>query len=98
MTKVSLNRDHGKVDTGLPVLRVVAPVWSPAGTIFGMLVINVHAAPLLHSVLSDIDASGDIYVVTESGGWMVRTRGGPVSTRHLTAGAAAHVPVSARAT
>lgn len=95
-SKVSLNRDHGKVDGDLPVLRIFAPVWSRTGTIFGMVVINAHAAQLLESVLGDVDARGDIYVVTESGDWMARKQDGTLSPLHLRGAVSENAPAIVR--
>ena len=80
---LSLNRDYGRIDAELPVLRMSVPVYEDASDLYGMMVINVHAREFIRRVMQSFTSTADIYVVTDTGDWMLRNRYGVVSPLRL---------------
>lgn len=74
---VSLNREHGKVDSNqVRVLRVMRPVFDSDGIFFGMVVINIDYEKLLMNSLQQISSDVDILIQNHAGDYMLRTANG----------------------
>lgn len=71
LSDINLNRERGKVtEPHLPVLRAGAPIYSPEGRSFGIVIINKNVQPLLNS-LSQTSKRRIVYVTNNAGDFLV---------------------------
>lgn len=72
VSPVELNREYGKIEVPhVPVLRVATPVYSAGGKPFGILIINVDMRPLFASMRAKAPNDTEIYLVNESGDFVM---------------------------
>ena len=57
VSPVDLNREHGAIDAALtPTLRVAAPIFTQAGQVFGILVVNIDLMSAFAAVRAGVRA------------------------------------------
>jgi PAS domain S-box-containing protein len=83
LSALSLNHDQGNIDYNLPVVRAMSPVYGPGGGLFGLLVVNARYDDLLDTVFRNIRPTGDLYVLTEAGDYIVKLRRREFGLLHL---------------
>ncbi|MCE2510022.1 MAG: PAS domain S-box protein [Alphaproteobacteria bacterium] len=76
---ITLNRDYGRIDHNLPVVRIVVPAFAPNGQLFGLLVINAHYEKFLRGILNEIHPDGDTYLLNDTGDYISKSSDGKVS-------------------
>ncbi|WP_343807025.1 ATP-binding protein [Alteraurantiacibacter aestuarii] len=77
---VSFNREFGRIDDQLvPTIRVVVPVFSDGGSLYGMIVINADYRAMLTSYFQELRVDREIVVTNEAGDYMIRHADGTVS-------------------
>ncbi|MGY8677938.1 PAS domain S-box protein [Bradyrhizobium sp. UFLA05-153] len=81
-------RQGGTTAPHMPTLRVAAPLFTPDGKPFGIIIANIDMSPALDRIRSTSGSGGQIYVVNSRGDYLVhpdRTREfGSVHGRHDT--------------
>lgn len=71
-TRVSLNRENGRVDPMLtPTMRTVIPVFTHDGERFGMIVINLDYAELVENLLEDVSPQHETIVATSDSDYAI---------------------------
>lgn len=77
LSEVSYNREHQRVDENSPpTLRVLTPVFSPQGALFGTLVINADYAALLGDILTTTAPRLETFVMDSEGAYQQYRRDG----------------------
>ncbi|WP_431689170.1 response regulator [Hahella sp. NBU794] len=66
ISPINLNRENGVVATPLtPTLRFATPIYDSLGAVFGIVIINVYAEPVIDSTLAeDLPADYNAYLTT----------------------------------
>ena len=68
MSNIDLNRDHGAIEVPhVPVLRVAAPLFTPANEPFGIIVVNVDMRPVLSTLRATAADGRSIFLANERG-------------------------------
>nr|WP_245502377.1 PAS domain S-box protein [Bradyrhizobium betae] len=84
-------RQGGTTDLHSPTLRVAAPLFTPGGKPFGIIIANIDMRPALDRVRSTAGTGSEIYVVNSRGDYLVHPdraqefgslRGHPTDWRH----------------
>jgi diguanylate cyclase (GGDEF)-like protein len=71
VSPITVNHEQGAHSAeGTPTLRLATPVVSPAGTVVGVVVINVKLKDLLDYVQSDLPAGHQLYLTNEWGDFL----------------------------
>jgi HAMP domain-containing protein len=71
LSGITLNREHGKIsEPHTPVLRAVAPVYTPANPLFGMIVINIDFSVLMQTVLA-AEPGKKTYLINQRGDFLI---------------------------
>jgi PAS domain S-box-containing protein len=69
---INFNREGDVIDTPqVPTLRVAAPVMTPDGNPFGILVVNIDMRPAFARIRTAARAAGHVYAVNELGDFLV---------------------------
>ena len=69
---VDLNREHGIIDEPhVPVLRVTTPVYSKAGHIYGLVVVNINMNNVLETMRARFRSDVAFYLVNSQGEYIV---------------------------
>jgi PAS domain S-box-containing protein len=72
VSPLNLYRLNGVIETPhVPMLRVATPVFAPDGKPFGIIIVNVDMRPAFAHVRALIPQGGEIYVVNQSGDYLV---------------------------
>ena len=72
VSPLNLYRRDGVIATPhIPTLRVAAPIYSPDGKPFGIVIADVDMRPALDRARASVRQSGDIYVVNARGDYLV---------------------------
>ena len=72
VSPIDLNVENGVIETPhVPTLRVAAPVFSPDGKPFGIVVVNVDMRPAFDRIRASARPGEHIYVVDEQGNYLV---------------------------
>jgi PAS domain S-box-containing protein len=72
VSPLDLNVENAVIETPhVPTLRVAAPVFSPTGKPFGIVVVNVDMRPAFDRIRSSARPGEHIYVVDEQGNYLV---------------------------
>jgi PAS domain S-box-containing protein len=72
VSRIDLNVENGVIETPhVPTLRVAAPVFSPDGKPFGIVVVSVDMRPAFDRIRSSARPGEHIYVVDEQGNYLV---------------------------
>jgi PAS domain S-box-containing protein len=72
VSPIDLNVENGVIETPhVPTLRVAAPVFSPNGKPFGIVVVSVDMRPAFDRIRSSARPGEHIYVVDEQGNYLV---------------------------
>lgn len=70
-SKVTLNREHGKIEEELiPTIRAVMPVKDAKGNLFGMLVINVDFEALMRRMFYAVRPTKNAFITNQSGDYV----------------------------
>jgi PAS domain S-box-containing protein len=83
LSAVTLDRDNGTIDSGMPVLHAMTPVYGPDGVLFGLVVIAAKYDALLDGVLRSINPVGDLFLLDEAGNYIVKPRRRPFGELQL---------------
>lgn len=71
VSQVDLNQEHGAFETPyVPTLRTAAPIYTPDGKPFGVVIINVDLRPAFARVRRSIQSGSKLYVVNEKGDYL----------------------------
>ncbi len=69
---INLNREHGKVEEPhVPVLRSATPIYSKAGGIFGVLVINIDMGHVFERMEQFFDKGQNFYLTNKLGDYLI---------------------------
>lgn len=70
---IDLNREFGKIEKPIkPVIRLSAPVFDRFGERQGVVVLNLHAAPILEEVIAQLTLDGaKPFVLDRAGNWIM---------------------------
>ena len=69
---ITINREHGAhYAEGRPILRLAAPIATPAGVVVGVVVLDVDLAVLLKLLRTDLPADYEVYLANEWGDFLV---------------------------
>jgi PAS domain S-box-containing protein len=72
VSPLNLYRLNGAIETPhVPMLRVATPVFAPDGKPFGILIVNIDMRRAFAHVRALIPQGGEVYVVNESGDYLV---------------------------
>lgn len=72
VSPISLNRERDMLETPhVPTIHVSAPIYTPAGRIFGIVVINVDLRPVFERIRSAARPGDGIYIVNARGDYLV---------------------------
>jgi PAS domain S-box-containing protein len=94
LSPITLNRDWGRVEQDLAVMRAVVPIASSDdGRLFGFLVVNIDASSYFRSVLEGLHVAGETTIVTDTNDLMRRSPNG-ASINFLYRGAVGSHPSS----
>jgi hypothetical protein len=93
-TDVSYNREHGQISYPPTLtLRVIKPVFSSDGSLFGFLIANVDYLRLMKRISNDLAVSGSFYIIYSNGEYFEFSGSGSVLNLRL-AGATAQISSS----
>ena len=70
---------NGEVRYDQSVLRAVTPIFDERGELFGFLVISADYDVLLREILSAVESSADLFVITDTGDYLRRTPDGRIA-------------------
>jgi diguanylate cyclase (GGDEF)-like protein/PAS domain S-box-containing protein len=77
LSEFSLSQGHGSNEMPLtPILRAVTPIYDSAGRVFGLVVVNMDAGPLLKQLASRSPGGDVAYAVDEQGRYLVHPEPG----------------------
>ncbi|MBD8526610.1 response regulator [Pseudomarimonas arenosa] len=77
VSKIDLNREYGEITLPhTPVLRIGTPVHGPDGNAYGAVLLNLDATVLLDTVATDPDSPFALYVINDSGDFLVHPESG----------------------
>lgn len=69
---ITINRERGAhYAEGKPILRLAAPIATPAGSVVGVVVLDVDLAVLLKVLRTDLPPDYDVYLANEWGDFLV---------------------------
>ena len=86
-SQVTYNRERGAIDDRLtPTVRTVAPVFSDAGAMLGMIVVNANYAIMLRNEFAKIAPPYDTFVVNAGGDFMLHKADGHIGALKLASG------------
>jgi PAS domain S-box-containing protein len=72
VSDIELNQERGKIEVShVPVARVSTPVYTPDGTLFGIVIINVAVEARLVELARSSIADSTVYIVNQDGGFLV---------------------------
>ena len=72
VSDITLNQEHGKLDFPYwPTVRVTTPVYRADGTMFGILVMNVNAAPILDAFVRGLSKGNAGFVLNANSDFLV---------------------------
>jgi PAS domain S-box-containing protein len=72
LSDINLNREFGKVETPhKPTMRAVTPVYTEAGEIFGLIVINMDIKPTLEKLKSSVNKNFQTFLINKDGDFLV---------------------------
>ncbi len=72
VSPIDLHREHGAIETPhVPVLRIATPVFDHNGVRFGLVMVNLDMRSAFDRLRSAARAGGHVYVVNESGDYLV---------------------------
>jgi PAS domain S-box-containing protein len=72
VSQIDLNQENGAIETPhVPTLRVAAPVFSPAGKPFGVVIINIDMRQAFARIRASARPGEQIYVVDTEGDYLV---------------------------
>ena len=89
LSKVDLNREHGRIsEPHIPTLRGARPIYSKSGKLFGFVIINVDMRPVFEAARSLLDPEASLYIANEQGDFVfhpdsTKTFGFDLGDRHL---------------
>jgi PAS domain S-box-containing protein len=72
VSPVELNQENGVFETPhVPVLRVSAPIQTPDGKPFGIVIINLDMRPIFSELRTETRRGANLYIVNEKGDYLV---------------------------
>ncbi len=72
LSRIDLNREHGKIEVPhQSVIRAATPIYTPAGVLFGIVIINVDLSQTMVRVNQAEHAGGHVYVVNADGYYLL---------------------------
>jgi PAS domain S-box-containing protein len=73
LSDVELNRelDHELTTPHQPVVRAAAPVFTPRGEVFGIVIINRNLTPLFAELRHNLQAQQSLYVINDQGDFLL---------------------------
>jgi PAS domain S-box-containing protein len=72
VSPVDLNQEQGVFETPyVPTLRTAAPIYTPDGKAFGIVIINVDLRPAFARIRSDMHGGTQLYIVNERGDYLL---------------------------
>ncbi|MDF1793675.1 MAG: ATP-binding protein [Thalassobaculaceae bacterium] len=72
LSKITLNREHGVVETPLnPMLRVMKGVFASDGSLFGFITINARAERIIGALRAAASSSSRAYLVNDDGDFLL---------------------------
>jgi hypothetical protein len=72
LSEINLNREWGKIQ--VPHIRTIrggTPVYTPAGKLFGMIVVNLNMGHMLDKVMTDSHADVHTYLINSRGDFLI---------------------------
>ena len=72
ISPVDLNQENGVFETPfVPTLRAAAPIYTPDGKPFGIVIINTDLRPSFARIRSEIKNGAELYIVNERGDYLL---------------------------
>jgi PAS domain S-box-containing protein len=71
ISDINLNRDHQKIEVPyVPTIRAATPVYDTQGQLFGILIINFRAQPMLQGLTNNLSKTFRVYLTNSDGDYL----------------------------